>query len=300
MRRTTTQDLEKQLNPEQIAAVTHGDGPQLVLAGAGSGKTRVITYRIAWLVEERGVDPGHVAAMTFTNKAAAEMRERVEDLLGLHPLPTSVGTFHRYGLILLRRYGERVGLRRDFAILDTSDQIGLVKEALSAEGLSETAFSPRAVLSQISGAKNKLIEPAAYESAATNFFEKKVASLYRKYQGLLAQASGVDFDDLLTLSVKLLSHDPEVKRADPQPHPVSPGGRVPGHEPCPAPAHPGADRPERQPHGRGRRGPGDLPLARRGPRQHPRLREETSPAPRCASWSATTAPPRPSSTSPAR
>ncbi len=211
MRRTTTQDLEKQLNPDQIAAVTHGDGPQLVLAGAGSGKTRVITYRIAWLVEERGVDPGHIAAMTFTNKAAAEMRERVEELLGLHPLPTSVGTFHRYGLILLRRYGERVGLRRDFAILDTSDQLGLVKQALSAEGLSETAFSPRSVLSQISGAKNKLIEPAAYESAATNFFEKKVASLYRKYQGLLAQASGVDFDDLLTLSVKLLSHDPEVK-----------------------------------------------------------------------------------------
>ncbi|MFL6291035.1 MAG: ATP-dependent helicase, partial [Thermoanaerobaculia bacterium] len=139
------------------------------------------------------------------------MRERVEDLLGLHPVPTSVGTFHRYGLILLRRYGERVGLRRDFAILDTSDQLGLVKEALAAEGLSETAFSPRSVLAQISGAKNKLIEPAAYESAATNFFEKKVASLYRKYQGLLGQASGVDFDDLLTLSVKLLSHDAEVK-----------------------------------------------------------------------------------------
>ena len=204
-------DLEKQLNPEQIAAVTHGDGPQLVLAGAGSGKTRVITYRIAWLVEERGVDPGHIAAMTFTNKAAAEMRERVEHLLGLHPVPTSVGTFHRYGLVLLRRYGERVGLKRDFAILDTSDQLGLIKEALATEGLSESAFSPRAVLSQISGAKNKMIEHAAYESAATNFFEKKVAALYRRYQGLLSQASGVDFDDLLVLSVKLLSHEPELR-----------------------------------------------------------------------------------------
>ncbi len=204
-------DLERQLNPEQIEAVTHGDGPQLVLAGAGSGKTRVITWRIFWLVSERGVDPYHISAMTFTNKAAGEMRERVEDLLGMHPLPTFVGTFHRYGLILLRRYGERVGLRRDFAILDGSDQISLVKEALSAEGLSETAFSPRAVLHQISAAKNRLIEPAAYESAAQNFFEKKVAVLYRKYQGLLQQASGVDFDDLISLSVKLLSTDIELR-----------------------------------------------------------------------------------------
>jgi DNA helicase-2/ATP-dependent DNA helicase PcrA len=209
--RTASLDLERTLNPEQIAAVTHGEGPQLVLAGAGSGKTRVITYRIYWLAAERGVDPGNIAAMTFTNKAAGEMRERVEDLLGMHPLTTSVGTFHRFGLILLRRYGERVGLRRDFAILDTADQISLIKEALATEGLSETAFSPRAVLHQISAAKNRLIEAPAYESAAQNFFEKKVASLYRRYQGLLQQASGVDFDDLISLSVKLLSTDPDVR-----------------------------------------------------------------------------------------
>jgi DNA helicase-2/ATP-dependent DNA helicase PcrA len=211
VRRAASLDLERTLNPEQIAAVTHGEGPQLVLAGAGSGKTRVITYRIYWLVAERGVDPGNIAAMTFTNKAAGEMRERVEDLLGMHPLSTSVGTFHRYGLILLRRYGERVGLRRDFAILDTADQLSLIKEALAGEGLSEAAFSPRAVLHQISAAKNKLIEAAAYESAAQNFFEKKVASLYRRYQGLLQQASGVDFDDLISLSVKLLSTDADVR-----------------------------------------------------------------------------------------
>jgi DNA helicase II / ATP-dependent DNA helicase PcrA len=205
-------ELERQLNPEQIAAVTHGEGPQLVLAGAGSGKTRVITYRIFWLIEEMGVDPGYISAMTFTNKAAGEMRERVEDLLGIHPLPTSVGTFHRYGLILLRRYGERVGLRRDFHILDASDQQGLIKEALAGEGLSETAFSPRSVLSQISSAKNRLLDPAAYEARAENFFEKKVAALYRRYQGLLGQASGVDFDDLISLSVKLLSTDQEIRQ----------------------------------------------------------------------------------------
>ncbi len=211
MKQAVSLELERQLNPEQVAAVTHGEGPQLVLAGAGSGKTRVITYRIFWLIEEMGVDPGYIAAMTFTNKAAGEMRERVEDLLGIHPLPTSVGTFHRYGLILLRRYGERVGLRRDFHILDAADQLGLVKEALAGEGLSETAFSPRSVLAQISSAKNRLIDPAAYEARAQNFFEKKVSALYRRYQGLLAQASGVDFDDLISLSVKLLSTDLELR-----------------------------------------------------------------------------------------
>ncbi len=211
MKKAVVQEIERQLNPEQVAAVTHGEGPQLVLAGAGSGKTRVITYRIYWLIEEMGVDPGHIAAMTFTNKAAGEMRERVEELIGIHPLPTSVGTFHRYGLLLLRRYGERVGLRRDFHILDSADQLGLVKEALGAEGLSETAFSPRSVLSQISAAKNRLIDTAAYEAQAQNFFEKKIAALYRRYQGLLGQASGVDFDDLIGLAVKLLATDAELR-----------------------------------------------------------------------------------------
>src|SRR4029078_91935 len=135
-------------------------------------------------MEKRGVDPGTIAAMTFTNKAAGEMRERGEDLLGIHPFHTSVAPFHRCGLILLRRYGERVGLRRDFHILDTSDQLGLIKEALGAENLSETAFSPRSVLGQISSAKNRLLDAAAYEARAQNFFEKKVAALYRRYQGL--------------------------------------------------------------------------------------------------------------------
>jgi DNA helicase-2/ATP-dependent DNA helicase PcrA len=211
VKKAVTQELEQKLNPEQVAAVTHGEGPQLVLAGAGSGKTRVITYRIYWLIEEMGVDPGLISAMTFTNKAAGEMRERVEELLDIHPLPTSVGTFHRYGLLMLRRYGERIGLRRDFHILDTADQLGLIKEALGAEGLSETAFSPRSVLGQISAAKNRLLDPPAYESRAQNFFEKKVSALYRRYQGLLGQASGVDFDDLIALPVKLLSTDEELR-----------------------------------------------------------------------------------------
>jgi len=203
-------DLETALNPEQLAAVTHGEGPQLVLAGAGSGKTRVITYRIAWLLEEKGLRPDSVAAVTFTNKAAREMRERVEDLVARPPLPTFLGTFHRYALRLLRRYGDRIGLRRDFVILDTKDQLALVKDALETEGLSQKAYPPRSVLSAISSAKNRLIDPTAYASVAENFFQKRVASLYRRYQHLARRSSGVDFDDMIFFSVRLLEEHPEL------------------------------------------------------------------------------------------
>ncbi|HLE84218.1 MAG TPA: UvrD-helicase domain-containing protein [Thermoanaerobaculia bacterium] len=203
-------DLAAVLNPEQIAAVTHGEGHQLVLAGAGSGKTRVITYRISWLVQEAGVAPERIAAVTFTNKAAAEMRGRVEDLLGLFPLPTFVGTFHRFALVLLRRYGERVGLKRDFAILDTTDQLGLVKSAIEAEGLSEKSYTPRSMLAAISSAKNRLLTPDAFEAAAEGFVERKMAAVYRRYQGLLHSVSGVDFDDMIALAVRLLTREEEV------------------------------------------------------------------------------------------
>jgi DNA helicase-2/ATP-dependent DNA helicase PcrA len=205
-------DPERDLNPEQLAAVTHGDGPQLVLAGAGSGKTRVITYRIAWLVHDRGVDPASIVAVTFTNKAAGEMRERVERLVELFPLPTFVGTFHRFALRLLRRHGELVGLGSDFAIFDSADQISLVKKALAAENLSEAAFTPRAVLGAISGAKNRLQDPHRFAADAGNFFERQVAKVYGRYQTLLRESSGVDFDDMLRLAVQLLVEEPGLRQ----------------------------------------------------------------------------------------
>ncbi|MGB5813900.1 MAG: UvrD-helicase domain-containing protein [Thermoanaerobaculia bacterium] len=204
-------DLESQLNSEQLPAVIHGEGPQLVLAGAGSGKTRVITFRVAWLVREQQVDPADIVAVTFTNKAAAEMRERVEKLLELYPLPTFVGTFHRYALRLLRRYGERVGVQPGFAIFDRADQLSLVKKALAEEGLAEGAYEPRKMLAAIGRAKNRLLDPEAYEAKAAGFYEQKVAQVYRRYQGKLVQASGVDFDDMLRLAVKVLSSEPDLR-----------------------------------------------------------------------------------------
>ena len=206
-------DFEKALNDEQLPAVTHGEGPQLVLAGAGSGKTRVITYRVAWLVERRGVDPSHIAAVTFTNKAAGEMKERIEGLLGMYPLPAFVGTFHRFALRLLRAYGPRVGLSRDFVIFDSSDQLGALKKAMKAAELSTEAYRPPSLLAAISSAKNRLLEPSQFEAEADDFYSRTVvAPAYRGYQKLLREAGGIDFDDMLRLAVKLLRTDRDLQR----------------------------------------------------------------------------------------
>ncbi len=204
-------DLERDLNAQQLEAVTHGEGPQLVLAGAGSGKTRVITHRVAWLVTQLGIDPSAIVAVTFTNKAAAEMRERVEGLVQFRPLPTFVGTFHGFSLRLLRRYGERVGLKPGFLIFDRDDQISMVKKALKNEGLADSSYPPRSVLAAIGSAKNRLLDPSMFESQAGSFFDQKVATLYRSYQGLLQRGGGVDFDDMIRLAVALLADNPDIK-----------------------------------------------------------------------------------------
>jgi DNA helicase-2/ATP-dependent DNA helicase PcrA len=210
--RKTSIDFEKALNPEQLAAVTHGEEPLLVIAGAGSGKTRAITYRVAWLIQEHGVEPEAIAALTFTNKAAAEMRDRLEELLGVHPLPSFVGTFHRFALRLLRHSGNRVGLPRDFVILDSSDQHSLIKKAMKRAEMAEENLKPPALLHAISSAKNKLIGPIEYERQAADFWSRNVAKVYHHYQTLLREAGGVDFDDMIRLSWELLHKNEGVRR----------------------------------------------------------------------------------------
>src|SRR6266540_2944993 len=199
------------LNPRQRDAVTHGDGPLLVLAGAGSGKTRVITYRIAWLIGERGVPPYNILAVTFTNKAANEMLSRVERLvpnIGGRPW---IGTFHSTSLRMLRRYADRLGYTKSFAIYDTADQLTLIRRCMRELQMSDEAFPPRAILNRISNAKNDLAGPAEYEKNNLDFFGARVAEVYRLYQRRLKEFDAMDFDDLIGNYVLLLQQNEDVR-----------------------------------------------------------------------------------------
>ena len=192
------------LNPEQRAAVTHPGGPLLILAGAGSGKTRVLTHRIAYLVRDLGVPPRRILAVTFTNKAAKEMRGRLQKLVGDAALADlTAGTFHAFCARLLRRDGPEVGLDRGFAIYDTADQRALLRQAMADTGVSERLFSPGAVGSVISGAKNELRGPADLENEARGQLDRLAATVWRRYEALLKENNAVDFDDLLVLPCRL-------------------------------------------------------------------------------------------------
>jgi DNA helicase II / ATP-dependent DNA helicase PcrA len=199
------------LNKEQREAVTHGSGPLLVLAGAGSGKTRVITYRIAWLIGERGIHPSRILAVTFTNKAANEMLSRVERLVpGIGGRPW-IGTFHSTSLRMLRRYADRLGFTKSFAVYDTADQMTLVRRCMRELNMNDEAFPPRSVLSRISNAKNELIGPAEYEKTNLDFFGARVAEIYRLYQKKLREFDAMDFDDLIGRYVELLEKNEDVR-----------------------------------------------------------------------------------------
>jgi DNA helicase-2/ATP-dependent DNA helicase PcrA len=202
--------LLERLNPEQQSAVTHGAGPLLVLAGAGSGKTRVITHRIAWLIQSAHVAPSRIVAVTFTNKAAGEMRERVERLLGARDLGGWIGTFHALCLRMLRRDGGRVGLEPGFNIYDSADQLALVKRILKDEVGEDDPGTPRSFLSRISRAKNALEKPHEVEGRAFTPDRKLLAQVYTRYQEALSKSNAVDFDDLLLKALELLREHPEV------------------------------------------------------------------------------------------
>ena len=207
-------NLLDQLNHQQRAAVEQADGPLLILAGAGSGKTRVITYRIAHLIEARGVPPQSILAVTFTNKAAAQMKERVAKLLDgrveLHAGAPHVSTFHSFCVSVLRRHIDHLGYSRDFSIYDEDDQQRLMKACIQELGLGEQVTSPRSVLSRISYAKNHGLTPEMMYQQAENDPVEKIATLFGVYEKKLREANALDFDDLLLKTVQLFYKAAEV------------------------------------------------------------------------------------------
>jgi DNA helicase-2/ATP-dependent DNA helicase PcrA len=202
-------NLLEGLNPQQQKAVTASDGPVLVLAGPGSGKTRVLTHRVAWLVRERGAAPWSIMAVTFTNKAAREMRERLEGLLGASSARRlTLGTFHATCARILRREAEAASISRDYAIFDSDDQLRLVKQVLKDLGLDDKRYRPQAVHGAISRAKNELIPPEAYDTGT--YYGEVVKRIYERYEALLAANGGLDFDDLLMKTVQTFAQNPDV------------------------------------------------------------------------------------------
>jgi DNA helicase-2/ATP-dependent DNA helicase PcrA len=202
-------DLDS-LNAEQREAVLWPGGPLQIFAGAGSGKTRVITFRIAKLIQD-GCHPGRIMAVTFTNKAAKEMRERIEDLVGGQAKSMWLGTFHSTCAKILRMEGEAIGLTRDFVIYDDSDQLGIIKDILKRMAIDEKSLQPRAILSEISHAKEKMLTPQKYAESASSYVEKMVAEIYPAYQKALTRGNALDFDDILVRTVELLEKSEEVR-----------------------------------------------------------------------------------------
>lgn len=205
---TTTASISAGLNPAQRQAVEAGDGPMLILAGPGSGKTRVLTHRVAYLITERGVDPYNILAVTFTNKAANEMKERLSRLVEDKAKRLTIGTFHSICARTLRIEAENAGLDREFAIYDDDDQIGILKQALASLKLDSKQYTPRSFQSVISKAKNELITPAEYAQIVGTYWEELAARVYRKYQELLHANHALDFDDLIMTTVAMFDNNP--------------------------------------------------------------------------------------------
>ena len=199
------------LNEPQREGVFSVDGPVLLLAGAGSGKTRVLTHRVAYLIDEMGVNPWNILAITFTNKAAGEMRERVDRLIGMGAEQVWVATFHSTCVRILRRYIDRLGYDNNFTIYDTDDQKTLMKGIIKKLNLDPKKYKERALLGAISSAKDELISPIEFElKTAGDFGQRTTAMVYREYQEALKKNNALDFDDLIVKTVELFKEDAQV------------------------------------------------------------------------------------------
>lgn len=205
-----TDKLLSGLNPEQQKAVKKVDGPLLLMAGAGSGKTRVLTHRIAYLMVEKGVNPYNILAITFTNKAAREMRNRIQKMMGGAADQIWISTFHSMCVRILRRDIDRLGYNRNFTILDSTDQQSVIKSILKDKNMDPKKFDPRAILGTISSAKNELITPEEYTKTAADYFSQKVSDVYEEYQRRLRKNNALDFDDLIMTTITLFIRIPEV------------------------------------------------------------------------------------------
>ena len=203
-------DALSELNPPQKKAVETIDGPLLIMAGPGSGKTRVITSRIAYLIKNCGVSPHRIAAVTFTNKAAKEMQARLQSLLGHGVRGLTSGTFHSFCAMTLRIDGELIGLGRDFVIFDDDDQINTIKRGMKETDIDPKRFSPRSILSAISNAKSQLLGLQGFVANKSNYYEEIVSRVFERYEEILQQSNAADFDDLLLKTHTLFDTEPKV------------------------------------------------------------------------------------------
>lgn len=205
-----TDKLLNGLNPQQQKAVKATDGPLLIMAGAGSGKTRVLTHRIAYLILEKDVNPYNILAITFTNKAAREMRERIQNMMGGEAEQIWISTFHSMCVRILRRDIDRIGFNRNFTIIDTTDQQSVIKGILKDRNLDPKKFDPRAILGSISSAKNELITPEEFAKTTGDYYQQVVSDVYTEYQKRLRRNQALDFDDLIMITIQLFQRVPEV------------------------------------------------------------------------------------------